>query len=274
MTRFRLTLALSMAVILIGIATWKRFDQPSVYVANLVPVQNAGNSITEEEADNAALAEGYAEMGISPDATSSNATSTADLSSTDLVGRQFMSDYLDLAANGEATDDNIAALAGNYANSITSLSSTATVGPEMLTVIADSAQNFTAYSSTISNLYQKYQSATADIVKRSGDMSDISSQGFVPGMNALASLYQSAAKDLEDTPVPTSLADAHLRLVNNYLSSSASFKALANATSDSASAYSALVTEAQNSSDESAILQSIQAILAINDVSFYVSSGT
>ncbi len=268
MTRFRLTLAILMTVLLIGVASFKRFAQPSTYVANLAAIKQA-EAISAEAAANALLAENYADL----EAATSNASSTAGLSNTDLISRQFMSSYLSMAADGNATDENIDALGNQFADSITTLNSYKSEVMSDLSLVTDSQSHFQAYATELSTIYSKYQTLTISTMKTAGNISDTSSPHFASTMKALAVIFDRAAKELEGTDVPASLADDHLKLINNYLSSASAFSALARVSTDSASAYGALATQSENSAMESSIMQNIQSTLAIKGIPLGTAIG-
>jgi hypothetical protein len=268
MTRFRLTLAILMTVLLIGVASFKRFASPQIYVANLAAIK-ADEAISANAAANAMLAENYADLEGDP-ATSST---TPHLSNTDLVSRQFMSSYLAMAADGEATDENIDALGNQFADSITTLNTYKQEVMGDLSVVPDSQDRLKTYSIKLATIYEKYQGLTISTVKSAGNISDTSSPRFASSMKALAVLFNRAAVELENIDVPASLADNHLRLVNNYLSSASAFSSLARVSIDSASAYGALATQAENSGEENSILQNIQSALALKGIPLSTSIG-
>src|SRR4051812_19067963 len=103
----RLGIALSLSALLIGGALTFRLVSARSIPPTLAAVPTTGSDVTIVDSPIASV--------IAPAATS---TSTEPLTTTDLIGRQMLSDYLNLAAAGEATDDSVAALAAKYVDNI------------------------------------------------------------------------------------------------------------------------------------------------------------
>src|SRR4051812_38343494 len=100
--RFRVTLALCLSFALILGATVFHVRASKSGAPTIVPVDNS-----REEMANAVEALGN---DLNPDTSTPSET----LTTTDLVGRQLMSDYLSLAQSGQATEANIDTLANKY----------------------------------------------------------------------------------------------------------------------------------------------------------------
>ena len=250
----RLAIALSLSALLIGGATVYRFAYAEALTVVRAPeVSDTDTTIIDAPIDTA------------------GSGTTTPLTTTDLVGRQVLADYLNLTQNGQATDDNVNALATNYADKLTSLDTFTPLAPADITLSSDSKSDLQAYATTVMALHTKYQSQTASIVKGGGDLSAVDSKGFAPTMNALGKLYGQAATELEAVKVPPSLSVEHLKIINIYLSNAKALSAISDVNVDGASAYAALNVQAQNSSDLIDAVTSIQSKLLASGILFNIS---
>ncbi|MDB5194814.1 MAG: hypothetical protein JWN50_828 [Parcubacteria group bacterium] len=253
----RLALALSISALLIGGATWFRVAHAqnpfkTLTVVN-TPAQTNGNQTT------------IIDTPVAPNIAT---TTTENLTATDLVGRQFMSDYLSLASNGQATDANVNTLVGNYANNVAGLDSFALYTTADIKIVPTSTQSLQAYSNAVMAIYAKYHGMATAVVKSAGDLSSVDSKNFASTMNILGSFNLKASEDLKTVPVPDTLAVAHLKLVNNNIASGHALESIGNTTSDSVTAYAALSAQAENASETTDALLSIQSTLLANGILF------
>ncbi|MDP2642009.1 MAG: hypothetical protein Q8P21_01825 [bacterium] len=254
MTRFRLVFALSIATLLIGWASWVRFVPSEKYSQDLVLVKD----LEQNYLPNNTLSEDFL-------ATSTpSGGSAGPLSQTDLVSRQLFSEYVGLASQNRVTPNNINALAEKYASGILSLeTSPETINRSEIVVVPDSKNSLIAYSKAVTEMHAKYESL-ASVSRGQSSLTDINDHKFKELMVYVSKLYEQAAADLIKLPVPNSLADNHISLINNYLSSSGATKILANVAEDPVGAYAALTTHARNSDEETGLLLNIQVAVAIN----------
>jgi hypothetical protein len=256
----RLAVALSISVLLIGGATWFRLTRVVKASRNLI----VENKTTTSNLSSAALSE----ADIQTTATPTNATTSESLNTTDLVGRQFMTDYLGLASNGQVTDANVSKLVDNYATNISNLDSFRPFATADITVVPTSKDTLDAYSKKVTAVYTKYHALGMNITNSAGDLSSTDSKNFAPTMLALSKLALSAAEELKAVPVPDSLSVDHLQLVNNGISSANALKAIGSINDDSVTAYAALNAQAQNASEATTILLDIQSKLLASGILF------
>ncbi len=253
-----LGLALSFSALLIGGATWFRFASAENFSPTLSVVNDAPTSISE--------------VSIVDSPITSGNSASANLTTTDLVGRQLVSDYLSLASNGQATDENINSLVGNFATNLSNLNSFKLYSSIDLVIVPDSKTSLEAYGASVSRIYKKYHDAAGRVVATAGPLTEVESKNFSSAMVALADLYKKSSEELKTVPTPSSLAEAHLKLVNNYISSSNALTAVANVNKDSTTAYAALSTQTENSAEETLIFSTIQTKLLGNGIIFNISS--
>jgi hypothetical protein len=255
MFRFNLTLSILVSIVFVGGAIWLRASQTKSANESLglESVPNSEVSILEGSPQDIYLGE--------------KATSTQNLNQTDLLGRQLFSDYLNLSSKGQTTPDRINTLANSYADNILNLQTSSKVERNRLTITADTIASLNSYGTSIVTLRIRYGDKIEKEMKDSG-ISDISDPKFADFMSNVSQLYKEAAADLVNMPVPQSLADNHLKLINNYLSSAEAAKAMANVTSDPLGAYAAINTHAKNEKEEDLLLGNIQATLAASGIIF------
>ncbi|MDB5254115.1 MAG: hypothetical protein JWL80_181 [Parcubacteria group bacterium] len=258
MLRPRVVFALSIAILLVGGATLYRFVS-ALPTSNTELVAISDQAPTTKE--NAAVP-AASETGSVADSVDSNGNTT------DLISRQLLSDYLNLASQGQNTDQGIASLADKYADSIVTLNTASISASGELKVVPDSKDNLQAYGKTLSASYNKYHDLTASTVKNGGGFSDLESPAFASTMKSLSILFRQSAVELQAMPVPASLSTLHSKLIKNFLSSSSQFVALSNVNTDSTGAFGALAAQASNSTEQTEILGQIQTTLLANSVFF------
>ena len=256
MSRTRLTVALSISLVLIGGACWFRFVRIAPYSAQLVAVDDG---IAEFSTEETFLKDIY-------DKKTSSTTPPAELSHTDLVGRQLFSDYIELASRGQTSSPELDALASKYAESVLKTDQFKTVESTQIITVVDSEENFLRYSQSISNLRGTNKALAEAQYYKSGANNNVDSPGFKSFMSAAGKLYRTSAEQLLSLEVPISLAENHRALANNYLGTALAMETLGNISADSLSAYAALNTQAKNSKEEGELLLNIQLALMANGV--------
>lgn len=253
----RLALALSLSALLIAGATYMRVAHAEKPYKALTVV-----NVSEAPSQNDTT------IIDTPVVASDTAAPAENLTTTDLVGRQLMSQYLDLASNGQATDATIQELADNAANNIASLNTFTLATAAQLHIVADGKASFQTYGEALSVLNGKYQGLAKAVADKAGDLSDVTSKGFSSTMDALSKLEKKASDELTSLPVPASIAQTHLKLINNYLSSASAFSALSRANTDAATAFAGLVAQSTNSAEADSLLLSIETALLAQSITF------
>jgi hypothetical protein len=237
--------ALVVSLVLVGGAAWMREKgQPEASLA-VVPTQKLSDSYYDE------LVSKY--LGTS----SSSPEERESLTTTDLVGRQLISDYLNLAQNGQATDANVSALAAQYADSIPTIVSAQKIAPLDLHVVSNTQANFDAYSSAMTAIYNTYSSG---ILSAKGRGSPGSAQDVPWG--ELEKVYTQTVESLKGLSVPAGIADDHAKLVNIYLEDAAACHALAISSSDPAASFAGLILWNNNAEKERQIISDMQNIVS------------
>lgn len=246
--RFRLALAFSVSLLLIGAASWSRLAKADKPEPSIVAVE-------QKAAENKYISDVFNNT-LEEDMATSSSVSTEPLTGTDLVGRQLIMDYLGLASNGQATEVNIAALADRYAESIPTLNSAPTVRYDEIKVVPNNQANFQHYAEEMTKIHGEYVSTMLEAAPNISDTSS-SVSDFYPFAGTAHTIYSNTARKMAGISVPATLGEAHIKLVNIYLSSAAGMKALSLANTDSASAFAGLIVMSENNKEEKTLLDEI-----------------
>jgi len=237
--QINIAVALAVSLVLIGGATFNRFANNKTASPTLSVVNNPIESKEE-------LLKAYL--------TNTKSTTTEEsLTGTDLVGRQLMIDYLNLASRGQADPDSLAVLVDRYVESIPTLNQKRQISYADIKIGVNSKESFQLYANKLESIYQKYSippSAEADY----------------EFLATTATSYEGRAQELMGLTVPAKLALAHLGLVNSSLSNSSAFKAMAGAEQDPMTAMAGLSVMNSGLDKEVEILKEISQILKFNGI--------
>lgn len=248
-------LAIVASLVLVGGASWSRLSS-SKSASNLIAVEQ--NRAT----DDAYLQEAFASYQNSASTT----VTTEPLTGTDLIGRQLMTDYLNLATSGQINEDSIANLADKYVESIPTLISSEQVLFTDLQLVSNDKTNFEKYAKEISEVYKQYSAGMLKLESNRGFTSFTINQDFSDASTQMASLYQKTASGLRNLFVPVAIAQNHLDLVNLYLKNSAGMFSMSKAENDPASAFAGLIIISGNINKEVELWGSVQEVLTKNGV--------
>jgi len=249
--RFRLTIALTISLFLIIFAGWMRVH-PKSPPQGLVAVKNADLAPSPE-------------FSTTTDSNSleniSTASTSEPLSDTDLIGRQLFSDYLDLTMQGQATPENVDALAGIYAQSITSLTNNAPRITSLdISIVPNSQASIQAYGDSLTNIYVKYEALLKDAFSSGQSLNTVGTALTAFGVN-ISKIYTNEVNELKKLSVPAKVSENHVSLINTYLSSASAYKALANADENPAEAVAAITIGEKNADQELVILKNLENTL-------------
>jgi len=252
-------LAIVVALILIGGASWLRITNTQKISGNLYIAKDQ-NKNTSQGID----AENF--INVSDLSTNNSSdTSVPTLTDADTIGRNLLSDYLNLAYSGQDTDQNITDLANKYADALSTINKTADIKLSDINVIENSKTNLQTYADNISRTYLKYHSLMTaidtkgrDFSKPGPDMTYVTSK--------LAALYKQEVDELKKFAVPQSLAKEHVNLINIYLSTVQALQTLSNADKDPIGAYRAIIIEKNNIQEESTIFSNLEKILVAGGI--------
>ncbi len=255
--RFRLTLALLLSLLLVVTASWSRFGTTKYVpsVATLEQMQTNDEYYSDES---------FVGDFLKPN-TASATLPAESLSNTELIGRQLILDYIGLATSGQVTETNIATIANKYLEIIPKINKTQQISRSDIEIVPDTKSNFQNYADQLLKIHKEY----ADNINRAYTGAN-SLKTLNPALYAFTLVfnvsYIDAANKLKSLPVPISLADLHLQLINSYFSSATSMKAVSETEQDSTAAFAGLIILNENLDKEDIILSEIGNILTTNGI--------
>ena len=253
--RFRILSALLLSIVLIVGATWLRFD---VNKPTEVPLISAENKPLPDTDTYVPTAEA--------DLSNSENIPTEEVKTAGLVARQLVLDYVDLAANGRATTENLDALVDKYISKIPTLNTSVSIKSSDLKEVVDSPKNFQEYGDYMFKINEDFGSVM-NKAYRNGNISDIG-PGLSTFTQVVGQAYNNAATKLKNIPVPSSMASSHLELVNSYLSSAGAMDSISKTEKDSAIAFAGVITLNNNINNEAGILNEIFQTLNSHGIQF------
>jgi hypothetical protein len=151
----------------------------------------------------------------------------------DLLSRQFFATIMSLQQTGSLDDASISSISDSIGQEIKTTPIPDIYTNDMITIKKDSPEANTSYFNAFSALVDQY--ANQDI----GSELTIVSQGIVNNdpqalyaAKTVASAYRAFGKDLIKIPVPSSAANTHLSLANNYEKTAQSIEGLTQVLTD------------------------------------------
>lgn len=254
--RLRIGFALLSALVLISGASWLRHSSQTTS-PTLTSVEGSASPVALSDQ----IPTNTADLAV---ATNTSTNTATNLTTTDLVGRQLIMEYVNLASAGAATQENLDSLANKYVDNIPTINQVKTADLVDLRLVPNTKANLQNYSDLMTDYLNGLQH---DINKNnsSGDL-DTLGRNLRLMTEGLSNTYQKVAEKLMVMQVPLVLSSAHLKLVNNFLSISSAMKTLSQVQGDSVSAYAGLTAVGPSFSEEQTIIGEINAILEKNDL--------
>ncbi|MFH1472792.1 MAG: hypothetical protein ABIF06_00010 [bacterium] len=253
--RFRLALAVFLSIVLIGVASWSRFDsKKGGPPGELVAVSSGNNS-------------NYENVLINPILGNATSSTGENLTNTDIISRQMLIDYMDLSATGGATDAGLNALANKYVESIPLIQESFNVSLKSsdIDIVPNTTENFQKYERVVSQIHRKYGDQMKTTYPGNEVLSSASPESY-SYLKSLASFYLEMAEEMSKVPTPVNLASAHLRLVNNYFSTAKAMSALVEAEKDPATAAAGIMVVRNNTQEQNSIITEINQIIMKNTI--------
>jgi hypothetical protein len=245
---FRVGLAVLVAIVLVGGAVWIRTDSGRRFSDALVGVD--GGTVVRSD------------PRFDPLRPNLSGEGAENLTKTDLISRELLSDYMNLAMMEEDNAGNLSQLLENYISSVPELTDAPQVESTDIKVVADNKAAFVAYDEKAYQIDQERASAISRAYG-AGDTSDEEAHN-VAGDIALA--YKTAAEKMLLVQTPESLAVAHWKLINNYLATSHALSSVAALDEDSVGALAGMVSVQESLATERKIVNEIVAILTKNGI--------
>ncbi len=245
--------AICVSVLLIGSTLWLRFWKSAPVQNELVAV---GNEPLSDEYYNEILSK-----FLEP-TDNTAAESAAALTTTDLIGRQMLMEYMALAQSGQATEGNLAAITEKYVESIPSIISYTPLLATNLKTVSNNIDNLRIYATEVEYAYSKYE-----------NFLKMAPQGAL-GLDSrtrslteeLGSIYADLSTKLRAMSVPALVAEYHLGLINLYAENASSMEALGQESSDTARSFAGLVVLKRNAQTETDLMAQIRRKLEQNGI--------
>ena len=228
--RLRIFSALFLSVFLILGAALVKAREAKTLPNQIVSVENGPTNLPEsyiptEESD--------LSLGIP-------STIEEKLTTTDLVGRQMILDYVNLAASGKATDETVTNLANKYTESIGGLSQSRKISYLNIETTPNSKQSFFDYENELTDINLSFEKQLSKL--SSASASTMEDSAMYSAASVISSAYDIASSRLMKLKVPVSLVQAHVKLVNAYLGSAESMRSMSLGDSDPAVAFAGAVS--------------------------------
>lgn len=245
----RLILALFVSTALVGGALWTRLSKNSSIDYNLAVVeQNADEkSFFDLPVDGASVVD---------------AKPATELTTTDIISRQFFSEYIALSSNNQVTTDRVNALVEKYVKSVGSLHTFKRAQFQDLTTTPNTRAEFDKYSISLGQTYVEYEKAIN--LARTSSGVGLTSESYLSFVDKVAVVYAETASKLERMPVPIAVASLHLELVNIHRSNASAMTSVAAIEQDSLPASVGFITINQNLDIEAITLEKIARIITTN----------
>lgn len=246
-----ITVAVIASLLLVGGASWSRLEgrEEATLIVERMPDEYYEDIV-------AGLTEEVAIVDIEP-------SRHEPLTNTDLIGRDLLLEYVDLASGGGASEATIAALAEQYAASIPALTGER-VSLLNIRTVTNTQANFENYAQALANIYTAHSNRISQAY--AGASNGVLDQTYYAATRKAANTYEETATALKALAVPTALVTPHLELVNKHFSSAAAQEALAETEKDPITGMAGLITLNQNLEREAVLMQEVERILNTHDI--------
>lgn len=253
---FRIALALSLSVMLVGAASWWRFST----VQYVKPVLT-----TVEQLDAYGLSDDDFIRDFTEPKPEEVIVKKEPLSQTDIIGQQLIMDYIGLATSGGAGPQSINALAEQYASIIPTLSKPDKLGYQDVKMAPNTTSSLKIYSEELGKIYVTH-SLNINKIYTSGIEGVSLDKAYYSFAKEASLEYRNVVNELRKLPVPLPLATFHLELINIHLSNLAAMESIAQAQEDPLVAFAGFVSANESSGREVAALEEIGKILKTNGI--------
>lgn len=255
--KFSVALAICVSIVIVGFASWYRYSAPQTTknVATLEPVAT-DNTYNDE------LLRSFLE----PNKESSNALAKPaeleeNLTNTDIVSRNLILSYLDLAANNQvANTQTIQDLAAQYVNSITNYHQFTKILIQDIKVVPDSAVNAQKYAEEFAEVYADLNAQIESAATNTVGLTEFN-DSYKQTVESYLTIYDGIATGLKDLQVPVSLSQLHLELINIYLSNAQAMRSSRNLEADPITAIAGLTALKESAARETEIFKTMKKIL-------------
>ncbi len=207
-------LATSIAALFVYGDSWAKEGQPAVSQIAAEAIPAASSTAISADTD---WQKQFLDAGMTTSAHGAKPVADAPekLTATDVLGRNFFSQYMGLKQEGLTTDPNSVEGALNQAiNKSASMISEPQLRSESdIHITKDSSATLIAYSNTIASIYKVYKDIPdeAAVAAQAFEDSDLSE---LIKLDPIITAYKNLATRVAALPVPNSLSAYHLQLLN------------------------------------------------------------
>lgn len=247
---FRVGIAVFLSFILIGGATWVRVSNQKSPAPTLIGVEssNTEGTLTYEDV-----------YGPAKDAET--AIPEENLTTTDLIGRQLISEYISLSSKSELSPDSLMGLADKYIELVPSIkiAGIKTISVSDIETVSDTEENYLDYDENINVIYEEYIDSF-DLV---GEEELALNELPLDHVSSIQKIYKNISQNLSDIAVPKSIASSHIKLINHYLSVENYLQKIIDESSDPVVAMANLIILSEKSQDEAMLIDDINDALSL-----------
>lgn len=238
---FRVGIALFLSFALMGGATWVRLSNKEAKRPSLLAVDTP-ETLTENE---------YRDIYWPKEGEGSEES----LTTTDLISRQLVSEYITLSGSNALTASSINDLAQKYIDLAPTLKKTGVqkIPLSSLKTVPDSKQAYQEYDEYMNAIYEDY---LAGFGPESPDEMDGEDPDILQG------IYQEMLDDIMLVEVPKSVAPSHLKLVNHYVLLNELLADILSETLDPIIAMANLIDLNEKIQEERAIIEEINEAIS------------
>lgn len=175
--------------------------------------------------------------GAAGSGQTANSLDNSNQTKTDEFSKKFFAEYLTLKKAGDIDANAMQKLITNSISQVDTTTHNTYTKKDIKTVPDTNIALARTYGNSLTIIREKY---AAEYKKNplGADSTGLSaksfseSQEFVSSLTKISALFKNMALDIKNLPVPLGLAETHLALINNYMTSSQSFKDLSDFKND------------------------------------------
>ncbi len=251
--RTRVTLALFISFLLVLGASWQRADKEKSVIK--ISAETPTNIDTYQNLEPASTSD--------LSATDDKNKNGEGLTTTDLIGRQLMSEYISLATSGQISEAELVKLGDKYADSIAEIKTAPRISSLDINVVSNTKANFQKYDLITTQIERRRIKSVGSIDEKMMQVSS-SDESLDETVRKISLSYKNAAEELKNIDVPASLLQLHTNLVNNYLSISSGMEYIDEKNADSAISFAGIVSAKNSLASGERIIEDIIKVLVAN----------
>lgn len=204
--------------------------------------------------------ESYEPTSVADLKATSEATNEEPLTTTDLVSRQLLIEYMNLAASGGASEEAINNLASKYAETVPTLGEQQKKNISEIKVVSNEQKSFLNYSEIMTDIIGSHSTKVESILLNGEGVEELGPELYSVAQS-LSNIYRETSLKILSVPAPLSLSQIHLDLINTYLAISQATEYMTKTDEDPVMAFAGTVMFKDSASKEAPLLSEINRIL-------------